>query len=372
MKDDSRMQAGTVAQGHTVGLDLSDKKGTFVELDADGHLVAAGAVALTEAGLRKGFGGGERRRIALEVGTHSPWVSRLLADLGHEVIVANPRQVALISRNPRKTDRVDAESLARLARVDPTLLRPMQHRGEQAQADLAVIRARDSLVKARTELVNHVRGAAKAMGTRLPACSAETFHYKVQLLLAPLLRPALVPLLAQIEQLTLQIRRYDRTLADLVCERYPETARLRQVRGVGPVTAAAFVLTIDDAGRFRRSRAVGSYLGLVPRQDQSGAQKPELGISKAGDPHLRRLLVQCAQYLLGPFGQDCDLRRWGLGLAGTGSSQRKKKAVAAVARKLAVLLHHLWVTGATYEPLYQATRRRAAAEAATGSLAMAG
>jgi len=360
-----------VAPGQTIGLDVSDKKGTFVVLDADGRVVAEGTVALTEAGLRKEFSGGERCRIALEVGTHSPWVSRLLAELGHEVIVANPRQVALICRNPRKTDRVDAESLARLARVDPTLLRPIQHRGAQAQADLAILRARDALVRARTGLVNHVRGAVKALGTRLPACSAETFPTKARLLLPPLLRPALIPLLAQIARFTLQIRRYDRTLADLARERYPETARLRQVQGVGPLTAAAFVLTIEDAGRFGRSRAVGPYLGLVPRQDQSGMQKPELGLSKAGDPHLRRLLVQCAHYILGPFGQDSDLRRWGLALAGTGSTQRKRKAVAAVARKLAVLLHHLWVTGATYEPLYQATRRAAGASAAD-ALAVAG
>jgi transposase len=365
MKNGSKTRTGTVARGHTIGLDLSDKTGTFVELDTDGRLVREGKVPLTETGLRKSFGGGEPVRIALEVGTHSPWVSRLLAGLGHEVIVANPRQVALISRNPRKTDRVDAESLARLARVGPTLLRPIQHRGEQAQADLAIIRARDSLVKARTELVNHVRGAVKAMGTRLPSCSPETFHYKVRLLLPALLRPALLPLLVQSARLTLQIRRYDRTLAELVRERYPETARLRQVQGVGPLTSAAFILTVEDPSRFRHSRAVGPYLGLVPRQDQSGEQRPELGLSKAGDPHLRRLLVQCAHYILGPFGQDCDLRRWGLGLAGSGSSQRKKKAIAAVARKLAVLLHHLWVTDVVYDPLYDATRRGTASEAGT-------
>ena len=360
MQDHSRMQTTTVAQGRVIGLDLSDKQGTVAELDADGRLVREGKVALTEAALRKRFGEGAPCRIALEGGTHSPWVSRLLADLGHEVLVANPRQVALIFRTHRKTDRLDAQNLARLARVDPALLHPIQHRSEAAQADLARVRARAALVEARTALINHVRGAAKAMGTRLPACGAEVFH-KVRGELPELLQPALLPLLVQIARLTVQIKRYDRAIVQLAQERYPQTARLQQVQGVGPLTALTYVLTLEDAERFPQSRAVGAYLGLVPRQAQSGEQRPELSISKAGDPYLRRLLTQGAHYILGPFGPDTDLRRWGLGLAGAGSKPRKKRAVAAVARKLAVLLHHLWLTGEVYEPLYQATRRAAKA-----------
>ena len=365
MKDGSRVQA-TVSEDDAgwpvIGLDLSDKSATYVELDADPRvrgIVGQGVVRLTETGLRKRFGGAERYRIALEVGTHSPWVSRLLTTLGHHVMIANPRQVALIARSRRKTDRIDAEHLARLLRFDPELRFPTHHRSEQAQADLAVIRSRQALVVERTRLVNHVRGAVKAVGGRLPTCSTPAFARKVADAVPASLGPALLPILEQIALLTEQIRRYDRTIAQLAKERYPETALLEHIAGVGPLTALAFILTIEDPGRFRRSRAVGAYLGLTSRQDQSGELKPELSITKAGDEHLRWLLVQCAHYILGPFGPDCDLRRWGLRLAGEGSRQRKKKAITAVARKLAVLLHHLWRTGSIYDPLYDATRKDA-------------
>jgi transposase len=360
------MQRATGAEDRAgwpvIGLDLSDTSATFVELDADPKLrgiLGQGVVRLTETGLRKRFGGPQRYRIALEVGTHSPWVSRFLTSLGHHVVIANPRQVALIARSRRKTDRIDAEHLARLLRFDPDLLAPTHHRSEQAQADLAVIRSRQALVVERTRLVNHVRGSVKAVGGRLPSCSTSAFARKVPDALPVSLRPALLPIVEQLALLSDQIRRYDRTLAQMAKERYPETALLERIVGVGPLTALAFILTIEDPSRFARSRAVGAYLGLTSRQDQSGELKPELPITKAGDAHLRWLLVQCAHYILGPFGADCDLRRWGLRLAGEGSTQRKKRAVTAVARKLAVLLHHLWRTGASYDPLYDAARKEA-------------
>jgi transposase len=354
------MAAQAAGFTRVIGLDLSDRNGTVVELDADAAVadsLSHGTVALTETGLRKRFGTAEACRIAIEVGTHSPWVSRLLGELGHQVIRANPRQVPLISRNGRKTDRVDAECLARLARVDPSLLRPTQHRGAQTQADLAIIRSREALVRARTGLINTVRGQVKAYGGRLRGCATKTFATIAPATLPEELRPALLPVVEMIAHLTAQIRRLDRTIAELAKTRYPETALLRQIRGVGPVTALTFVLTIEDPSRFPRSRAVGPYLGLTRRRDQSGQQDPALPISKAGDEHVRRLLTQCAHYILGPYGEDSDLRRWGLALAGAGTSQRKKRAITAVARKLGVLLHHLWATGAVYEPLYQERRR---------------
>jgi transposase len=268
--------------------------------------------------------------------------------------------VPLISRSGRKTDRVDAECLARLARVDPSLLRPTQHRSAQTQADLAIVRSRDALVRTRTSLVNTVRGQVKAFGGRLRPSSTAGFATMAPEALPAALRPALLPVLETIAQLTAQIKQYDRTLAELAQTRYPETKLLRQVEGVGPLTALTFVLTIEDPSRFPRSRAVGPYLGLSRRRDQSGQQDPDLPISKAGDEHLRWLLTQCAHYILGPFGHDSDLRRWGLGLAGTGAGTHKKRAITAVARKLAVLLHHLWSSGVVYEPLYQATRQERA------------
>jgi transposase len=292
-----------------------------------------------------------RTRIALEVGTHSAWIARLLMELGHEVFVANPRKLRGIYQNERKSDRVDAQWLARVARVDPKLLAPITHRGRQAQADMARLRARQALVHTRTRLVNHVRGAVKSFGARLLKGSTITFSKKAVNGLPEDLREALMPILEALTMLTSSIAAYDKGIKELCQQRYPQTALLRQVAGVGPVTSLSYVLTLEDPGRFRRSRAVGSFLGLTTRRSQSGDRDPELGITKAGDRYLRSLLVQAAHYVLGPFGPDSDLRRWGLALAARGSQNAKKRAVVAVARKLAVLLHRLWVTAEVYEPL---------------------
>jgi transposase len=281
-------------------------------------------------------------------------VSRLLSALGHEVFVANPRQVRLIYAGDRKSDRIDAETLARLGRLDPELLRPIQHRGAEAQAALAQLRARDALVRTRTVLINHVRGAVKAMGGRLPASSAPAFPRTVAPHVAAELQPALAPLLSMISTLNDQIRGLEHQLEALAISRYPETARLRQVGGVGLLIGLAFVLTVEDPGRFAKSREIGPYLGLCPRQASSGRYQPELRISKRGDALLRRLLVNGAQYILGPFGPESTLRRKGLALAARGGKHAKKRAVIATARRLAVLLHRLWVSGETYEPERQA------------------
>jgi transposase len=289
----------------------------------------------------------------LEVGTHSPWVSRLLAQLGHEVIVANARRVRLIGHSHRKDDRTDAAQLARLGRMDPSLLAPIRHRGLEAHEALAVVRGRDALIRSRTQLINHVRGAVKAWGAKLPRTTAPAFHHKAADQIPEPLQPALQPLLEVIGELTARIGAADHEV-EALCARYPETAALRQVVGVGPLTALTYVLTIEDPARFTHSRDVGPYLGLVPRRRDSGGHTSQLGISKAGDPHLRRLLVGCAHYILGPFGPDSDLRRWGERYSATGASNARKRAVIAVARRLAVLLHALWVSGEVYEPLRHA------------------
>lgn len=341
------------ATGLTVGLDVSDIYTSICIIDPEGDIVEEARVRTTMPALTQRFRAVPACRTVLEVGTHSHWLSRLLADLGHEVIVANPRQLRLIAESDRKRDRTDAEQLARVGRLDPALLRPIRHRGPQAQQDLALLRARDLLVRTRSALISHLRGAVKAAGGRLPACAAASFHRKAEAELPDALRTALQPLIATVAELTVRIRAYDRLVEEVTAARYPEGRRLRQVPGVGPLTTLAFLLVIDDPRRFRASRDVGPYLGLVPRQAQSGERAPQLAITKAGDPLLRRLLVQSAHYILGPFGPDSALRRWGLRLAGAGSSRARRRAVVAVARKLAVLLHRLWVTGAQYEPLTQ-------------------
>lgn len=338
----------------TIGLDLSDKTGLYVVIDAAGEVVREAKVKLSLEGVRGVFGARQPCRIAIEAGTHSPWLSRELARLGYEVIVANARQVGLIAGNrKKKTDREDAETLARAARFDPRLLRPIQHRGEQAQADLALLRARKVLVQGRTRLVSSVRGMVKAVGGRLPTCSTDSFATRVKDHLPGLLRAALEPMLTAIAQLTHQIKAMERDLEQVARERYPETEVMRQVDGVGLITSLTYVLTLEEPGRFRRSRSVGAYLGMVERKSQSGEHDPQLRITRAGDVALRSVLVQSAQRILGPFGKDSDLRRWGLRLAGSGNKIRKHKAVIAVARKLSVLLHRLWLTGEVYEPLRQ-------------------
>jgi transposase len=284
----------------------------------------------------------------------------LLKSCGHEVIVANAQEVSKLCRRGSKTDRMDAEQLARLARSDPKLLRPIQHRSEQSQADLAVLRARDVLVAARTRLVNHVRGTLKSFAIRAKRCSTRSFEKQVLASIPKSLEPALLPVLEELTSLSERIAQYDKRIKRLCEEPYGETALPMQVKGVGPLTALAFVLTLEDPRRFKRSRSVGAYLGLRPKKRQSGDQDPELGITKCGDRFLRRLLVGSAQYILGPFGADSDLRRWGLLLAGRGGKNAKKRAVVAVARKLATLLHRLWISGEIYEPLRAPARTRRA------------
>ena len=335
----------------TIGMDLGDRSSHYCVLNEAGEVIWESKLPTTPKGMEEVFGRIPRSRIALETGTHSPWVSRQLTQLGHEVIVAHARNVRLIGESSRKDDRLDARTLARLARIDPALLGPVRHRSAKAQLHLTVIRARATLVSARTALVNAARGLTKSHGARLPKCGSEQMNREIAKGLSEELREALDPLLAEIESLNERIAEYDRRIEKVAKEVYPEAALLRQVKGVGPLIALTYVLTFDDPHRFRRSRDAGCFVGLRPGRRNSGMSEPQMHISKEGDRYLRTLLVQGAHYILGPFGQDSDLRRWGLKLAERGGKNAKKRAVVAVARKLAVLLHKLWVSGEVYEPL---------------------
>lgn len=345
------MNANANKHRHTIGLDVGDRTSQLCRLDSEGEILEEARVSTTKQMLGHRFREMPAARVVLEVGPHSPWINRLLASTGHEVIVANPRKLRLIYENDQKCDRADAEYLARVGRLDPRLLAPVQHRGKDAQADLAIIRSRAALVRARTALINHVRGAVKAVGGRLPSCGTASFHRKAEGEIPEELETALLPLVDTIGQLSEQITGCDRQIAKISETEYPETALLSQVPGVGPVTALCYILTLEDPDRFPSSRSVGSYLGLVPRKQESGEASPQLRTTKAGDPMTRHLLVQTAHYILGPFGPDTDLRRWGQKIAERGGKNAKKRAIVAVARKLAVLLHHLWSTAEVYEPL---------------------
>jgi transposase len=332
-----------IAARLTIGLDLGDRVSCFCVLDDNGEVIGRDVVGTERQSMEREFKKFPHSRVALEVGTHSPWVSRILKQLGHEVIVANARRVKLISESSRKNDRLDAEFLARLARADQKLLAPVRHRSEVAQADLTLVRVRAQLVELRTQAVNAARGLVKSFGQRLPKRDAGSWKQEHAEHLAPGIRPHIERLLRVAERLTGEIDSCDEQMKEISRERYAqETERVQQVPWVGPVTALSYVLTLEDPHRFKRSRDVGCYLGLRPRSSQSGETNPEMRISKEGDTYLRKLLVQCAQGILSPRSPVSDLKIWGARIAAKGKKKAKRRAVVAVARKLAILLHRLW------------------------------
>ena len=326
MKQTRKSQAESVKTTITTGIDLGDKFSHYCILNQDGEAIEQGRFRTTPEGFAQHFEGVSRMRIAIETGTHSAWVNHLLRGFGHELLVANTRHIASISASDNKADPHDAEQLARLARLDPKLLHPIKHRSLAAQADLTVIRARAKLVEVRTTLINTVRSTVKEFGERLPRCIADSFHRRCLDAIPAHLRETLAPIFGLIEDITKQITVYDRSIEQLSKCKYPETDFLRTVPGVGPIASLTFVLTLGDKHRIERSRDVGSYLGL------------------------RKTLVQCAQYILGPFAPDSAIRKWGLSLAGRGGKSAKRRAIIAVARKLSILLHRIWVTQQPYRP----------------------
>ena len=364
LQDEGRSAASPNLNGLTVGVDLGDQWSNYCILGLSGETLAEGQVPTRRQEVTELFQGLAISRVVIEVGTHSAWVQEVIAGLGHEVLVANPRMMEGSKRRRPKNDRIDARKLARLGRVDPKSLYPIRHRSSQERADLLVLRARDALVASRTELINTVRALVKTMGARVSSCSSEAFWKKAEVEIPNELRETLQPLLRLIATLNDEIKSYDQKIEQLASKKYRHTQLLRQVTGVGPITALAYVLTLETPLRFARSRDVGPYLGLVPKQEDSGDSQPQLGISKAGDQMLRKLLVGSAHYILGPFGPDTDLRRFGMRLCQRGGKNAKKRAVVAVARKLAVLLHRLWAGGEVYVPLGHVSPARAAQAAA--------
>jgi transposase len=335
----------------TVGLDLGDRRHTVCVLNAAGDIVTEEVIVNTRECLEAFAARFPTATIVMETGTHSPWVSRLFEARGHPVIVANARKLRAISQSQTKSDREDAQMLARLGRADPKLLRPVRHRSEAAQRALVRLKVREALVRNRVNLANSVRFLLKSLGVFVPSSiKALAFTRKVRAQLAPADATLVEPLLAAIDELNAQIKALDAELEALAHETYPATERLRQIPGVGPLTALCFVLTLEDPKHFEHARSVGPYLGLVPRRDQSGETDKQLGITKAGHMQLRCLLVNCAHYILGPFGPPCALRTAGERIAARGGKSAKKRAVIATARKLAVTLLALWKTGADYQP----------------------
>lgn len=335
----------------TLGVDLGSKKSACCTLAPDGEILAEGSIATSRRTVERFFQEQPTSRVVLEACGVSRWVAQFARDHGHEVVVANPRRLAIITNSTRKSDRNDAYKLADLGQVRPRLLNPVHSRGERSHRAQIHLRVRSQLVEARTALVNCVRGSARTAGFPLSKCSTRAFLKRCREALPADLVVLLLPLVEQLESLNEAIASCDERSKRIAKEHFPETECLRQVTRVGAVLSLAFAAAIEDPTRIEDSRSVGAYFGLTPRSRQSGAKAPQLRISKRGDPELRRLLVSAATYVLGPFGPDCDLRRYGQRIAASGSQSARAKARIAVARKLAVLLHRLWLTGEVYRPL---------------------
>lgn len=346
-------RGGSAMNSVTIGIDLGDKNHQITVLDAHGQIIKNHTINNTEKSIGDFFKQYKEPVVAIEAGTHSPWISRYLKLLGCKVFVSNPRKMRSIWHSNEKCDSKDSEMLARIARFDSKLLYPITHRAEQSQIDLDLLQSRDILVKSRTKLINHVRGSVKSIGEQLPKCDTSRFHSQAKNQLPDSLKETLTPLIDIIEEISLKISEFDYRIENISQESYPETELLRKIQGVGPLTALAFVLIIGNPSRFNNSRQVGKFLGLTPKRDQSGETDKQLRTTKAGNPYLRRLLVGAANYVLGPFGPDCNLQRFGLRIAARGGKTAKKRAVVAVARKLAVLLHRIWLHGEIYDPFFK-------------------
>jgi transposase len=334
----------------TIGMDLGIRRTSFCVLAPSGDRIQEGRLKTSKPDMLAFLAAQPPSRVVLEASGPCRWIAEIAESCGHEVIVANPREFRLICESHRKSDRNDARILADFGQIRPQLLHPLKLRGTKCQFARSTLAARAHAVRQRTLIINLIRAEVRNLGESID-CSAAAFHKLAPAYIPEQLRPVLEPLLEVLRVLSEAVAKYDREV-DRLCEtEFPETALLTQVSGVGPNTALCFVATIEDPARFPRSRDVGAYVGLVSKSRASGASNPELRISKRGDKHLRKLLVNAATYVCGPRGEDSDLKRFAQRIADRGGQAAKAKARIAVARKLAVLLHRLLVTTEVYEPL---------------------
>ena len=326
------------------GIDLHVEYSEVCILDEEGEVMETSRVRTSRSSLERLFRRGAMR-VVMEAGGSSPWVSRLVETLGHEVIVCSPRRVRLIAESSLKNDKVDAEVLARLVRLDPGFLHPIRHRSEGAQLLRSRMKIRRAMVDARTAWINAVRGMLRSFGYRVSGKTPHTFSKRVDGMKLPVeLREVIEPMLEQLDLLSGEIKRRDEELEE-IAKQLPEVEHLRAIPSVGLIVALYFVLTIDDPDRFRNSREVAAFFGLRPAMRESASMSHYGRITKEGDPEMRRLLVQAAHALLRTRA-DSELKRWTLALA---ERKGKGKAIVALARKLAVLMHHLWVTGEVFQ-----------------------
>ena len=335
----------------TIGMDLGRSKSNFCIYGDDRERAEEGELRSTREVVAAFFDRQPPSRVVMEACGPCRWIAEEAVQAGHEVVVANPREFRVILTSHKKSDRNDARVLGEFGQFKPELLHPVKLRGTKCQAARTLLSSRGQVIAMRTELICVVRSAIADLGVEIgPTGASKNFHKYLEGKIPSVLSAALEPLLSVLESIDDAVNTFDRSIDHVSKEHFTETALLRQVHGVGPIIALTFVVTIEDAGRFKRSRDVGAFAGLVPRSRASCDATPELSITKRGDAALRKALVNAATYIVGPRGEECDLQRWGRKLQDRGGQRSKAKARIAVARKLAVILHRLMLTGEVYNP----------------------
>lgn len=334
-----------------IGIDIGDKTNFVCVLDSKGNIVLETEVTNDEESVTILLENFPSATVAIEACSHSLWLNALLLELDLKVYVANPRKVQLIYKNYKKTDKEDAKILAKLVRSDPSLLFPIVTRDIETQEDLILLKTRRKMVDCRGDLIRHIRGIIKPFGVKLPkGVTVDNFHVKAKEYIENSILSILKDTFDAIESLAKQIKNLETKIDDLIKEKYPEANLLQTIPGVGPIISLTFLLIIGDPKRFKKSRDVGAYFGLIPKRDQSGEMDKSLPITKTGDASMRALLVNASHRNLGIFGKDTQLRRHGLKIMGTNENKiRKKKAVIAVARKIAVLMHSILISGEEFK-----------------------
>lgn len=326
------------------GLDVSDKLTHVCVTDASGLVLWAGScatdpevIARTLKSRAPGLA-----RVILETGPLSAFLYHGLVERGVPAICVCARHAkGVLSARVNKSDPHDAEGLSQMARTG--WFKAIRIKDEATHMDRARLKIRDQLIDARQAMAGQLRGLLKLFGLRLgQATTPGKRRERLEALFAqkPELAPILGPLIESIEALEVQIARSSRALV-AAAQADPVTARLMTAPGVGPITALVFKTSIEDPGRFARGEDAGAFAGLAPRRNQSGERDCKGRISKAGDPMLRSALYEAANCLLARVKRPCALRDWGQKLA---QAKGPKRARVAVARKLAILLHRLWLS----------------------------
>ena len=330
----------------TIGADVSDRTTKIcVMTKAEGgerRIVVETTCATTKAGFEEALSKFDRSwPVVFETGTHCRWMDRLFKEMGFKTIVGNPGKIPSITKSNTKNDRNDARELARLAIADPAMLHPVFLRDEVYQQMLRFHHARNMLISQRTQTINQIRGFAKSMGHRIECSSTEKFHELSKADWPRELEECAWPLMGVLKTVNLKIKAYDR-LIERLAERpefKPMVERVREVYGVGVIGSTVFVAAIGGRpDRFDHARDVGPYLGMTPKQDQSGDDDKQLHITHAGADIVRATLVECAGVVMMSNAKDTDLKLKGLRIAMHGGGIAKKKAKVAVARALAVTM----------------------------------